>query len=253
MSVIVIKYGGSLLEEPGHRSAFLKDVAALSKKQALILVHGGGREISRQMEESGIKPRFVDGRRYTDEKVLTVVQKALSGLNQEIVSELSRLGAKAKGGCGLDQHLLMAEPVAALGRVGLPRQVNSIVLQSLLSNGNLPVLYSIGEDANHAPLNINADDFAQAVAVACHAKRLVFLTDTGGVLDAGGKLIPQILPGDVDQLEKKKVITGGMLVKAKACVDALKDGVGSVDIVKGIKYLLDPGRTQPEGTVFVPA
>ncbi len=249
MSVIVIKYGGSLLEEAGHRHAFLKDAAALSKKKNLILVHGGGKEISRQMEEAGIKPRFVDGRRFTNEAVLALVQKALSGLNMEIVSELTRLGAKAKGGSGLDHHLIMAEPIAELGRVGVPRQVNSIVLQSLLADGNLPVLYSIAEDAKHAPLNINADDFAQAIAVAVHAERLVFLTDSGGVLDAEGQLIPRLLPSELVYLEEKKVITGGMLVKAKACADALKDGVGSVDIVKGIKYLLEPG-TSPEGTVF---
>src|SRR5437879_3045976 len=240
MSVIVIKYGGSLLEEPGHRSAFLKDVAALSKKRSVILVHGGGKEISRQMEESGIKPRFVGGRRYTDEAVLAVVQKALGRLNREIVAELTRLGAKAKGGSGRDHHLLQAQPMADLGRAGLPSQVNSAVLNSLLEEGALPVLYSVAEDAEHKALNINADDFARAIAVACRAERLVFLTDTGGVLGAEGQLLARITPKDIDSLVEKKVVTGGMLVKAKACVDTLKDGVGSVDIVKGIKYLLKP-------------
>jgi acetylglutamate kinase len=253
MSVIVIKYGGSLLEEPGHRSAFLKDVAALARKQKLILVHGGGKEISRQMEASGIKPQFVGGRRFTDEKVLVLVQQSLAGVNREIVSELVRLGAKAKGGSGLDHHLLEAEPIADLGRVGMPRRVHTTALQELLADGTLPVLYSIGEDAKHEPLNINADDFAQAVAVACRADRLVFLTDTGGVLDGSGKLIACILPEDLDALAQKNVITGGMLVKANACIDALRDGVGAVDIVKGIKYLLEPGNVQPEGTVFLPA
>jgi acetylglutamate kinase len=250
MSVIVIKYGGSLLEEPGHRTSFLKDVVTLSKKRSLILVHGGGKEISRQMEEAGIKPRFVGGRRYTDDAVLAVVQKALARLNQEIVAELGRLGAKAMGASGLDYHLLEAEPIADLGRVGMPRQVNSVVLHRLLAEGILPVFYSLGEDAKHAPLNINADDFAQAIAVACRAERLVFLTDKGGVLDSHGNLISRITPESIDSLVEKKVVTGGMLVKAKACVDALKDGVGSVDIVKGIKYLLEPSQIRPEGTFF---
>lgn len=252
MSAIVIKYGGSLLEDPTHRSAFLKDVAALSKKRKLLLVHGGGKEISRQMEASGIPPRFVGGRRYTDEAVLGVVQKALAGLNRELVAELTRLGAQAVGGSGRDQHLLQAEPIPELGRVGIPRQVNAVVLNNLLADKNLPVLFSLGEDEKREPLNINADDFAQALAVACRAERLVFLTDTGGVLDSAGRLIPRILLQEVDGLADKKVITGGMLVKAKACVLALKDGVGSVDIVKGIKYLLDPGNT-PDGTVFCQA
>src|ERR1051326_5624473 len=143
MSLIVIKYGGSLLEEPGHRSAFLKDVSALSKKQKLIVVHGGGKEISRQMEEAGIQPRFVGGRRFTDEATMTVVRKALAGLNKEIVAELSRLGAKPQGGSGLDHHLLKAESIAELGRVGTPRQVNSTVLHGLLADNHLPVLYSV--------------------------------------------------------------------------------------------------------------
>jgi acetylglutamate kinase len=253
MSIIVIKYGGSLLEEPGHRTPFLKDVAALSKKQKLILVHGGGKEISRQMEASGLKPKFVGGRRFTDEKGMVVVQKALASLNREITEELGKLGAKAKGGSGLDQHLLEAKPIAELGRVGLPCQVSTKALHGLLADESLPVLYSIGGDAKHDPLNINADDFAQAVAVACRADRLVFLTDTGGVLDDSGTLIPRIVPRDVEVLAQKNVITGGMLVKVKACLDALRDGVGAVDIVKGIKYLLEPGKVPPEGTVFLPA
>jgi acetylglutamate kinase len=249
MNVVVIKYGGSLLEEPGHRSAFLKDIASLSKKQKVILVHGGGKEISRQMEKAGLKPKFVNGRRYTDDATMVVVKKALAGLNAEIVDELGSLDVKASGGCGQDDHLMQAEPVADLGRVGLPKKVAIESLKRLLDDGRLPVLYSVAEDSKGLPLNLNADDFALALAVACQADRLVFLTDTGGVLDGEGKLITEILPKDVEVLAGKKVITDGMLVKAKACVNALKDGVGHVDIVKGINYLLEESL-QPEGTVF---
>src|ERR1700733_8380207 len=209
MSVIVIKYGGSLLEEPGHRSAFLKDVAALSKKQKIILVHGGGKEISRQMEKSGLTPKFVNGRRFTDEATMAVVQQALSGLNKEIVNELVELGAKAKGGSGQDKRLLQAEAVTELGRVGLPSRVEPAALQAVLREDSLPVFYSVAEDSKGAPLNINADDFALALAVAAHADRLIYLTDTGGVLDGAGKLIACIAPLDVDALAQKQVITGG--------------------------------------------
>ena len=250
MSVIVIKYGGSLLEEPGHRTTFLRDVASISKKQKLILVHGGGKEISRQMEKAGLLPKFVDGRRYTDEATMTVVQKALSALNREIVGELTRLGAQAKGYSGQDNHLLQAEAVTDLGRVGMPSKVNEAALKSILKEEPMPVFYSVGEDADQKPLNINADDFALAVAVAGHADRLIFLTDTGGVLDGAGQLIERVTPEDVERLAEKQIITGGMLVKAKACVDALNKGVGSVDIVKGIHYLMEPAHVKPEGTVF---
>ena len=232
MSIIVIKYGGSLLEEPGHRSAFLKDVAALSKEQQLILVHGGGKEISRQMEQAGLKPNFVNGRRYTDDATMVVVKKALAGLNAEIVAELESLGVKAFGRSGQDEHLLLAEPVAELGRVGMPRKVNAEVLTLSLRQDEMPVYYSIGEDIDQQPLNINADDFALALAISCRAARLVYLTDTGGVLDAQGQLIPKITPKDVETLGRKKVISGGMLVKAKACVEALKKASGASTLSK---------------------
>jgi acetylglutamate kinase len=251
MNLIVIKYGGSLLEEADHRRSFLKDVAALSKKTKLILVHGGGKEISRQMEQAGIQPKFVQGRRVTDEATMAVVQKALSGLNVELVAELHRLGAPAKGGSGQDHHLLEAAAVAGLGRVGMPSQVNMTALKALLAGDSLSVLYSVAEDAQHQPLNINADDFALALAVGGRADRLVYLTDTGGVLDQQGKLISRLTPDDVDRLAAQQVITGGMLVKAQACVEALGRGVASVDIVSGIGYLL-ADKQNPEGTIFSP-
>jgi len=247
---IVIKYGGSLLEEPGHRTAFLKDVAALFKNQDVILVHGGGKEISRQMEKAGLKPTFVNGRRCTDDATMVVVKKALARLNNEIVSELGKLGVPAFGRSGQEDHLMEAEAVQELGRVGIPKKVNTEALAEVLKKKTMPVFYSVAEDADHQPLNVNADDFALTVAVACRADRLVFLTDTGGILDGGGELIPSISPVEVEALASKQVITGGMLVKVKACVDALRQGVGSVDIVKGIRYLLHQ-QEKPEGTIFV--
>src|SRR4051812_35014754 len=123
MSIVVIKYGGSLLEEPGHRTAFLMDVAALFKKQDILLVHGGGKEISRQMERAGLTPKFVNGRRYTDEATMQVVQSALAHLNHEIVSELGRLGVPAIGRSGQDDHLMQADVISELGRVGIPKTV----------------------------------------------------------------------------------------------------------------------------------
>jgi acetylglutamate kinase len=250
MNVIVIKYGGSLLEEPGHRSAFLKDVAALAEKQKVILVHGGGKEISRQMEQSGLKPKFVNGRRFTDEATMAVVEKALSGLNNEIVGELIQLGAKAQGYSGRDNHLLQAISVAELGRVGMPSQVNSSALQSVLQNEAIPVFYSVAEDSKHNSLNINADDFALALAIDGRVDRLVFLTDTGGVLDGKGNLIPLIGPKEVNRLMADHILTGGMLVKVEACMNALERGVERVDMMKGIEYLLNPTHVKPEGTMF---
>jgi len=249
---IVIKYGGSLLEDPAHRSAFLKKAAALSQKEEVVLIHGGGKEITRQMEKSGLQPRFIGGRRYTDDLTMTVVKQALSGLNRDIVSELIAAGAQAEGFSGEDGQLLEATPIAELGRVGYPRSVDQDVLATILKTVKLPVFYSVGVDIEGKPLNINADDFALALSVACRAQRLVYLTDSGGIRGSDGKLIPYLSPREVDGLIKSGVIKDGMVVKARACVRALQEGVGRVDIVQGIDHLLPSSKAAAEGTVFMP-
>jgi acetylglutamate kinase len=250
MSVIVIKYGGSLLEEPGHRTAFLKDVAALSKKQKVILVHGGGKEISRQMEQAGLSPKFVNGRRYTDEATMAVVKKALARLNTEIVSELEKLGVQVFGSSGQEDHLMEAEVVQDLGRVGIPKKVNGVALEAVLKKKAMPVFYSVAEDVNHQPLNINADDFALEIAVACQAARLVFLTDTGGLIGADGKIIGGISDKQAESLIESGVITGGMVVKIRACIAGLKRGNLFIDMDKNIRYLLEGGGMFCNGTTI---
>lgn len=247
---IVIKYGGSLLEDPTHRTEFLRQLADLSKREKVVLVHGGGKEITRQMEKSGIQARFVNGRRFTDEATMVVVKAALSGLNRDIVSELNQHGANAHGHSGQDRHLLEASAVRELGRVGLPRMVDSEVLADIVRSEGLAVFYSVAEDIEGKPLNINADDFALALAVAIKARQLVFLTDTGGLLGPGGKVIQTITPAEADELIESEVVTGGMIVKVQACVRALEEGVGRVDIVKGIRHLLDSEKS-PDGTIFI--
>lgn len=247
--LIVIKYGGSLLEEHGHRSQFLREVAAVSAVKSMILVHGGGKEISRQMENAGLITKFVQGRRFTDEAAMAVVEQALSELNRDIVAELKSYGAAAQGFSGRTDHLLEASPLTQLGRVGIPRQVDVAVLDRIIAATRLPVFYSVAEDADRNPLNINADDFATAIAMAVQATRLVFLTDTGGVLDSSGTLIPRITPDDAMRLARENVITGGMWVKTQACIEALRQGVGSVDIVKTIRHL-SGATAAPEGTIF---
>ena len=248
---IVIKYGGSLLEDPAHRSAFLKDVAKLARREQVILVHGGGKEITRAMEAAGIQARFVHGRRYTDEKTMELVEKVLSKLNGEIVAELRRQGIKADGVSGRRNHLMEAQPVPELGRVGRPRFINEDILGEVMRSSDLPVFYSVAEDVQQQPLNINADDFALALAIASRAKRLVFLTDTGAILDKKGKPLTILSERDVDRLIQDHIITGGMTVKAQACIEALHEGVGRVDICKGIQSLIDPDEFPIDGTSFV--
>jgi len=249
-NVIVIKYGGSLLEDPSHREDFLKDVAALSKKAKVVLVHGGGKEISRALEKKGVATRFVNGLRVTDEHTLAVVADVLTRLNKEIVSHLVHLGVRAEGCSGKTDHVVLATALPELGRVGKPEQVNISMFGRILAR-SLPVFYPVAEDASGGSLNINADDFALALALACQAKRLVFLTDSGGVLGSDGKQIPKIDRALSENLIRSGVITEGMLVKARASVDAVEKGVGSVDITKNIKYLLASDSAASAVTSFV--
>jgi acetylglutamate kinase len=251
MSIIVIKYGGSLLEEPRHRAAFLKDVAALFKKQDIILVHGGGKEISRQMEQAGLQPKFVNGRRYTDEATMMVVKKALSHLNNEIIAELGKLGVPAIGRSGQEDHLMEADVIQELGRVGIPKKVNPVALEMVLKKKAMPVFYSVAEDSHHQSLNINADDFALELAVACQARHLVFLTDVGAILNSEAAPFNIIWPEAVEEAIRDNVIKGGMIIKARACVDAMKRGVHQVSILKSLQFLLENKIVPEDGTSFM--
>lgn len=247
---LVIKYGGSLLEDPEHRVAFLKDVAVLARKEKVALVHGGGKEITRALEASGLPTRFVQGRRYTDRAAMKVVEQVLSAINTELVGILKSQGINAVGLSGKSNQLMVARPLSDLGRVGQPDVVNQTRLKKMLGKIKLPVFFSVAMDSDGESLNINADDFALSLAVTCGAKRLVFLTDAGAVLDSQGQPLKIISASEVPELIGRHVITGGMIVKARACAEALRRGVGRVDICKGIQSLLSPDVPM-QGTSFV--
>jgi acetylglutamate kinase len=251
-SLVVIKYGGSLLEDEAHQSHLLTQVAALSRKQKVALVHGGGKEITKALETSGIATRFVNGRRFTDRATMAVVEKTLAGINQRIVDRLGQEKISAGGFSGRSQAVLIAKPIAELGCVGEPERVNMAILQDILDATDVPVFYSVAQDAAGEALNMNADDFALALAVAARVSRLVFLTDTGGILDKAGHPVTSVNGEGVERLIADGTITGGMAVKARACVDALARGVGRVDIAKGIESLLS-GKESVDGTSFLEA
>jgi acetylglutamate kinase len=235
----VIKFGGSLLSDKAARGRFLRDVARLSRRRALVLVHGGGPEISAALEKTGIKPKFVKGRRVTDDAAMAVVEGVLSGqVNKVLVGELNALGVKAAGLSGRDGALLTAKPVPGLGRVGAPSKARPGVLRTLLGGGFLPVISSVASDGRHRALNVNADEAAAAVAAALKADRLIYLTDVPGVLDARKKTIPTIRVRGLKELIDAGVITGGMIPKTLSCRKAIEDGVREIDIIDGRAGLL---------------
>ena len=238
------------MEDPSHRENFLKDVALLSQKQKVVLVHGGGKEITRELDWRGIKATFVNGLRLTDDPTMQVVEEVLGKVNQQIVQLFSELGVRAEGYSGKSDHLLRAKPIPQLGRAGKPDVVNIAVFGRILAKRTLPVFYPVAEDAAGGSLNVNADDFAHALALACRAHRLIYLTDSGGVLDKEGKQIARIDKRIAENLIEAGVISGGMIVKARASVDAVEKGVGSVDITKNIKYLISTDAAASAVTSF---
>ncbi len=235
-----------------HQAAFLKEISRISKSgQSLLLVHGGGKEITKALETAGIPTRFVSGRRYTDEATMAVVDQVLAKINGRIVEILKSEGTSAKGFSGKWNQLMLAKPLTDLGRVGEPQDVREKILKQALGESKLPVFYSVAVDSDGKPLNINADDFAMALAIQCRAKRLIFLTDTGAILSKAGEPIHLITAKDVDALITDGTITGGMAVKARACLEAVQKGVGRVDICKTIQGLGTDRDESLTGTGFV--
>lgn len=232
--VWVVKFGGSLLSDQAARKAFLKDAARLAKTNPMVLVHGGGPEINAALDKMGIVSTWVNGRRVTDDAAMGVVEGVLSGqVNKNLVGELNALGGKAVGLSGRDGGILKAKPVPELGRVGEPDRADPKLISVLLKAGFLPVLSSVAAGRDFGALNVNADEAAAALAIALKARRLVYLTDVPGVLDAHKTTIPTIRIADIKKLIDTKVITGGMIPKVLSCKNALKKGVAEINIIDG--------------------
>lgn len=244
----LIKFGGSLLSDDKTRRAFLRQAAALSRRQKIVLVHGGGPEITAALSKAGIKPKWVKGRRVTDAASMVVVEGVLSGqVNKKLAGELNALGIKAVGLSGRDGGLLIAKPVPGLGRVGAPSKASPSVLAALLKAGFLPVVSSVASDKQGRALNVNADEAAAALAASLKAARLIYLTDVPGVLDGNKKTIPVIRARGLKKLIKDGIITGGMIPKTLSCAASLRQGVGEVDIIDG-----RAGLSRMKGTRILP-
>lgn len=232
---IVIKLGGTLLDSAESRSRIARELAAVHTAHTLVVVHGGGKQMTRYLEERGIKSEFVNGLRVTTEETMDALIKVLAGsVNQHLVAALIEAGVPAVGLSGVDANLVIAEQMdPALGAVGKVTQSRAELLNILTQFRYLPVVACLAGDGHGGFFNVNGDQMAVACATAFAADRLVFLTDVEGVLDSEGKTIAEMDPPGVDRLIQSGVAKGGMQAKLNAAVSAVYAGVGEVCIVSG--------------------
>ncbi len=236
---IVIKYGGSAQTSEELKQKFAEDIVLLhTVGMKPIVVHGGGKSISELLADLGISSKFVDGQRVTTKEVMRIAEMVLSGeINKEIVALLNSHGAKAVGISGKDANFLeaVAKDSENFGYTGVIKHINTEIVDNILDDGFIPVIAPIASGVNvgHPGFNINADLAASKIAVALGARKILFLTDTPGVLDKDGNLITNLTIEQTEKLKQDGTIYGGMLPKVDACIEALKGGVKKSHIIDG--------------------
>ena len=239
--IIVVKYGGSAMVDEELKHQVIQDVTLL-KLVGLkpIIVHGGGKEISRWVEKAGMEPKFINGLRVTDEPTMEIAEMVLNKVNKSLVKLVEELGVAAIGISGKDGGLLKVDKKLSngedIGYVGDIKEVNPKILFDLLENDYLPIVCPIGMDDEYNTYNINADDAACAIARAVEAEKLAFLTDIEGVYKDPkdpDTLISELTAKEARELINDGFIGGGMLPKLNNCIDAIDNGVSRVHILDG--------------------
>jgi acetylglutamate kinase len=238
---LVVKIGGQGAEDPKGRRDLARQIAAIKKAgHSIVVVHGGGKILTRTLDRLGIPTEFCQGLRVTNSETRDVAMMVLAGLvNKQWVADLESLKQPAVGLCGGDGGMVRARKLTVgengnrrdLGFVGRPDKVNTKILDVALRGGMIPVVASLGISASGEFLNINADDLAAALAAALRADRLLYLTESGGVWDAGKKLLPIVRVSDIQGMIKNGVVRDGMLPKLLSCARTLKQKVGEVVIL----------------------
>lgn len=239
--IIVVKYGGSAMIDEHLKKQVIQDVTLLKLVGFKpIIVHGGGKEISRWVEKTGMKPEFVNGLRKTDEPTMEIAEMVLNKVNKSLVQMVEELGVQAVGISGKDGGLLKVEKKLSKGQdigfVGEITEVNPEILMDLLDMDFLPIVCPIGMDKNFRTYNINADDAACAIAQAVQAEKLAFLTDIEGVYkdpEDKSTLISELTVSEARKLITDGYIGGGMLPKLNNCIEAIDKGVSRVHILDG--------------------
>jgi acetylglutamate kinase len=240
---IVVRFGGQAMADQVLRAGFARDVALLRLVGVkVVVVHGGGWRIDKLMRQMGLETRLYRGQRITDERTLTLVEMALSELNQDLTSLINREGGRAVGLDGQDGRFIHARPVARpaddpdapdLGFVGDVESIDTALIELLLSRDFVPVVMPIGVSADNTTYHIKSDRLAGQLARALEAEKLVLMTNTAGVLGRDGKLIPILKASDADELLRDHVVHGDVTPRLAAAVSAVREGVRSVHIIDG--------------------
>lgn len=239
--IIVVKYGGSAMASEELKENVIKDVTLLKLVGFKpIIVHGGGKEISRWVSKVGMEPRFINGLRVTDEDTMELAEMVLNKVNKQLVALVQKLGVKAVGVTGKDGAMLKCKKKYSdgqdIGFVGEITEVDPKILFDLIEKDFLPIVAPIGVDENYQTYNINADDAACAVAKAVQAEKLAFLTDIEGLykdINDKSSFISRLTASDAQALLDDGFIGGGMLPKLNNCIDAIRNGVNNVHILDG--------------------
>lgn len=238
---IVVKYGGNAMVNDDLKDAVMSDLVLMQLVGInVVLVHGGGPEISAMLKKIGKESKFINGMRYTDAETIDIVQMVLTGkVNKDLVQLLEQHSGRAVGLCGLDGNMIRAQKMLSgedLGFVGEITEVNTKIIEDATNGGYLPIIATVGAGYEGEVYNINADIAAARIAAELGALKLILMTDIRGLLadkDDENTLIPVVNVSDVPRLQRQGIISGGMIPKIDCCVEAVRRGVGRAHIIDG--------------------
>ena len=235
--IITIKYGGNVFIDRQIFNNFITDLSILQKLGlSVVVVHGGGPRIKRELDKSNITSKFVRGLRVTDEKIINIVEKVLIEFNEDIVFSLKNIGSKGISLNTKCNNVLEITPESSeLGFVGIPKKINTKIIRDKINNKLIPIISPLGLGFNNQTYNINGDTAAGAIAKSLKSRRLLLMTNVEGVLNKNKTLIEEISSSKVMEMINDKTITEGMIPKINTCLDAVKNGVTAVAIIDGRK------------------
>ena len=230
--LIVIKYGGNVFIDRKIFDNFISDISILNKLGlSIVVVHGGGPRIKRELEKSNIQSKFIRGLRVTDKKIIDIVENVLIDFNDDIVKSLKKIGSNATSIHSKKNNIIEVIPeVAELGYVGIPNKIDINVLLNVIKENKIPIISPLGLQKKQT-FNINGDTAAGAIAKSLKSRRLLLMTNVEGVLDKKKKLIGEISSSEILEMIKNETITGGMIPKINTCLDAISNGVTAVGII----------------------